>query len=230
MCRKSKICVLLGDDSSCWSKTGPLPPPDWFESQAFLFRDAVKMACGGEREKTLGVLRQIRDEEMREWFCVHGQNSGYFRSKKFPVELTRVSPDRLDPRRFPVKYERAVFERDHYTCRYCGLKVIAKEVMYAFEKIVGSEKFRTKGCNAVQHGCIHAFKPVADHVIPHHLGGRTDMGNLVTSCPACNYGKYNYTIEQLGISDPRERLPVASDWDGLRSLLPSLENLLKTKS
>ena len=220
MCRKSKICVLLGDAPSLWSTTVPLPPPNWFESQAFLFRDAVQCVYYGEIDKAVGVLHQIRDEEMRDWFCIHGQNSGYFRSKKFPVELPKVSADKLDPRRSPAKYERAVFERDHYTCRYCGLKVIAKEVMYAFEKIVGSEMFRTQGCNAVQHGCIHAFKPVADHVIPHHLGGRTDMDNLVTACPACNYGKYNYTIEQLGISDPRERSPIESNWDGLVSLLP----------
>lgn len=211
MCRKSKTCVLLGDDPACWNTTAPLPPPAWFESQAFLFRDAVRRVCSNELENALAILGKIRSEEMRDWFCVHGQNSGYFRSKKFPVELPRVASEQLDPRRSPAKFERAVFERDHYICRYCGLKVIAKEVMYALEKIVGVHMFRTQGCNDVQHGCIHAFKPVADHVIPHHLGGRTDLDNLVTSCPACNYGKYNYTIEQLGISDPRERLPLESD-------------------
>jgi hypothetical protein len=34
------------------------------------------------------------------------------------------------------------------------------------------------------------------------LGGRTDESNLVTSCWSCNYGKANYTVEQIGISNP----------------------------
>jgi hypothetical protein len=95
-------------------------------------------------------------------------------------------------------------------------------VLRAFEKVVGISEFRTQGTNAQQHGVIHAFKIVADHVVPHRRGGRTDLDNLVTSCPGCNYGKEAFTIEQLGISDPRDRRPVFSDWDGLTSLLPGL--------
>ncbi|HUW77243.1 MAG TPA: HNH endonuclease [Candidatus Nanopelagicaceae bacterium] len=41
-----------------------------------------------------------------------------------------------------------------------------------------------------------------DHVTPHRLGGRTDEANLVTSCWPCNYGKMEYTVEQIGIVDP----------------------------
>jgi hypothetical protein len=222
MCRKAKVCVLLGDNPSVWSSRIPLPPPDWFEGQAYLFRDAAQYAASGDTPAALEILHQIRDAEMRDWFCIHGQNSGYFRAKKFNIPVSRISSTPLDPRRSPAKFERAVFMRDSYTCRYCGLKVIAKEAMYAFEKLVGVAEFRTQGCNDVQHGCIHAFKPVADHVAPHHLGGRTDMNNLVTACPACNYGKYNYTVAQLGIDDPCERPPIETDWDGLLPLVAGL--------
>ena len=76
--------------------------------------------------------------------------------------------------------------------------------------------------NAAQHGVIHAFKIVADHVVPHNCGGRTDLDNLVTSCPGCNYGKEAFTLEQLGLEDPLARPPVCSGWDGLTSLIPGL--------
>lgn len=49
------------------------------------------------------------------------------------------------------------------------------------------------------------------------------MANLVTSCQSCNYGKYNYTLEQLGLDDPRIRPPSPfSDWTGLTEYVPLL--------
>jgi hypothetical protein len=115
-----------------------------------------------------------------------------------------------------------VFERDFYSCRYCGLKLVDKAVLVAFERAVGISVFCIRGTNAQQHGVVHAFKIVADHVVPHRRGGRTDLDNLVTACPGCNYGKEAFTLEQLGISDPRDRPPERNGWDGLRSLLPGL--------
>jgi HNH endonuclease len=74
-----------------------------------------------------------------------------------------------------------------------------------------------------EHGVIHAFKLVADHVVPHKLGGKTDIDNLVTACPACNYGKECYTLDQLGLEDPRDRDPKLGDWDGLTAFIPGLK-------
>src|SRR6185436_9980614 len=100
--------------------------------------------------------------------------------------------------------ERSVFQRDNYRCRYCGLRTLSKSFLKAFESAVGGTRFSaSKNDNRIDHGVVLAFKAVADHVVPRNLGGRTDSDNLVTACPSCNYGKYNYTIEQLGIDDPR---------------------------
>jgi len=115
-----------------------------------------------------------------------------------------------------------VFERDHYHCRYCGVPIVAKEPLRAFERAVGISVFRVLGTNAQQHGVIHAFKVVADHVVPHKLGGRTLPENLVTSCPGCNYGKENFTLEQLGLDNPWDRPPTTSGWDGLTPLVAGL--------
>ena len=71
-------------------------------------------------------------------------------------------------------------------------------------------------------GVVDAFKPVADHVVPHALAGRTAVDNVVTACGGCKYGKDDYTVEQIGIDDPRCRGPALTEWDGLRSFLPAL--------
>jgi 5-methylcytosine-specific restriction endonuclease McrA len=223
MCRKSKSCILLGDEPSAWDKSIPLPPPAWFDEQAFLFRDAAEKAANGERDEAVQILRRIRSDEMRVWFDEHGQMSGLHRIRRLGVSAPKVSPDTFDVLRSPARYEKLVFERDFYKCRYCGLRLIAKGVLTAFEKAVGISEFCTQGTNADQHGVIHAFKIVADHVVPYGSGGQTNPDNLVSSCPACNYGKYNYTLEQLGIDDPRDRPPVHCDWDGLTSLIDGLK-------
>lgn len=230
MCRKSNFCVLLGDQPSAWSQSVLLPLPTWFDEQALLFRDAAEKAANGERSEAIQILLRIRSDEMRAWFDEHVQMSGWHRVKRLSIPAPKVSPDKFDVVRSPARYERLVFERDFYKCRYCGLRLIAKEVLTAFEKAVGVSEFRTQGANAEQHGVIHAFKIVADHVVPYKSGGRTNPDNLVSSCPACNYGKYNYTLEQLGIDDPRDRPPVNSDWDGLTSLVDGLKrNQLKVQ-
>ncbi len=70
-------------------------------------------------------------------------------------------------------------------------------------------------------GVVHAFQPVADHVVPHALGPNRH-GQPRDWCGGCNYGKYHYTVEQIGIDDPRCRAPVMAEWGGFRALLPEL--------
>jgi hypothetical protein len=38
---------------------------------------------------------------------------------------------------------------------------------------------------------------------------------IVITCAACNYGRAQYTLEEVGLIDPRLREPVRSNWDGL---------------
>jgi hypothetical protein len=137
----------------------------------FVFRDAVHAAAEGATADALQILSTIRSDEMRHWFEEHREPSGRHRTIGLGVSREPVCCE-VDSLRSPAKYEKAVFERDHYTCRYCGLPVVAKEVLARFEKVVGIAAFRTIGTNAQQHGVIHAFKLVADYVIPHKLGGK----------------------------------------------------------
>jgi 5-methylcytosine-specific restriction endonuclease McrA len=69
-----------------------------------------------------------------------------------------ISSDKLKKSKF------IIFERDNFTCFYCGK-------------------------NSYQHNIILQI----DHVIPRNKYGEDTAENLVTSCSECNYGK-NYQI------------------------------------
>lgn len=113
---------------------------------------------------------------------------------------------------------RQLHERDGYHCRFCGIPVIRPEVrkraMAAYPSVVLWGR-----SNATQHAGFQALWAQYDHVVPHAHGGSNELENLVVTCAPCNFGKMSYTIEQLGLLDPRQFSPVKSTWDGLERLL-----------
>lgn len=214
---------MLGEDPSAWDRRVPLPPPTWFSDELVLFHAAAILAARGKLTAAIEVLGTMRSDEMREWLVEHGQVSGTRRVRGLKSAAPPAASE-FDPvRNAPRELQRRVFQRDSYTCRYCGLRQVSMEVLRAFERVVGATVFRTVGTNEQQHGVVHAFKIVADHVVPHSRGGRTDLDNLVSACPGCNYGKGSYTVGELAIRDPRERPPCGDDWDGMLALLPGLK-------
>ena len=54
-----------------------------------------------------------------------------------------------------------------------------------------------------------------DHLLPHARGGGSDLDNLLITCAPCNYARWNYTLAEVGLLDPRTRERVRSTWDGL---------------
>jgi hypothetical protein len=58
-----------------------------------------------------------------------------------------------------------------------------------------------------------------DHLLPDSRGGETTLENLVITCAPCNYGHHHFTLEEIGLIDPRtapahDRRGMDS-WDGL---------------
>src|SRR3989338_10720774 len=169
MCRGKKHCTELDPNPKLWDKNSPLIPPKWF------------------------------NDELRDWYCEHGQMSGRFRNEELKIETEKKNIS-LDPLRNPNKYQKEVFQRDHYTCQYCGIRVIPKEILITYSEFVGINLMGKT--NNERHGIVLAFRANADHVIPWTHGGRTNLENLVTSCWSCNFGKTGYTLEEIGINDP----------------------------
>jgi hypothetical protein len=221
MCRGLRTCSVLGNDPAKWSRECPLPPPAWFNQEMDKFAESVRSAVTGDLEHAKSLLMQIRSNDLREWYVEHGQNSGGFRqrilSKPKPVAL---APSALDPTRSPSEsLQRSVFRRDGFRCRYCGLRLVPPSAMKAFGDRMGPDLFQPTGTNRERHGVVLAFRACADHVLDWKHGGKTAIDNLVTACWSCNFGKYYFTLEQLGLDDPRARPAMATaDWDGLMSM------------
>lgn len=78
-----------------------------------------------------------------------------------------------------VKYSREnVFQRDDYTCVYCG----------------GAKQTGRKDCTI-------------DHVTPRSKGGEDSFENCVTSCFKCNQEKDDLTIKEWGREEPNPKRP-----------------------
>lgn len=203
MCKQSdrEFCEVLGVDVALWSKDCPLPKPAWLKESFKVLSDAIKLAEVGNIDSARTLLKDSSDLKMRAWFHLHAQNSGTWRYKAFRVPApTPIVP--LDTVKTFTKFEPTLFARDNFRCRYCSSDVLPKKVFKNLKSLVGEVALPLGRTNPTRSGFYLLFAATLDHVLPWSLGGRTDESNLVTCCWSCNYGKANYTVEQLGIRNP----------------------------
>ena len=229
MCKGTQTCTALGTDSTKWSREAPLPVPNFFEKAVEGFTIAVASLIDGNKEDSLVALKETNHKAVGEFFIEHGQQSAYFRvQNRLEIDKkNRIAKDLNNSPRLIPKVEKEVFERDSYRCRYCGLRIISKEVFTEYSRIVGSDNFSVERENSKRNGLTLGLRGVADHVEPYASGGETSIDNLVTSCYSCNFGKAGYTLEQIGIFDPRLKRPVNDGWSGLTEFLPALREMKK---
>lgn len=132
-------------------------------------------------------------------------------------------PERFQPKSPNAELRRAVIARDGHRCRFCGIPVIRKEVRDRWRRLQ-PEALRWGKINANCHPAFQCLWLQYDHLLPWTRGGRTDLDNLVIACAGCNFGRMNWTIEEVGLLDPRSS-PIApprqglEHWDGLERLL-----------
>ena len=221
MCRGQRSCTEIPNRTSM-HPLAPLPLPARFTAALSALHAGVRLAAAGDTPAAQTAFACFPDADTRTWGIEHGQISSKFRHR-LPGEPS-APPLRpgVGPRNVSAVLARAVYERDRYQCRYCGLPVIPREVLKAATAVVGPVAFGSGRRNEDQHGGALLSWAQLDHVVPWSQGGATDLANVVTSCWACNYGKHNYALEQIGVADPRNRPPAQKPWDGLVSLLPAL--------
>ncbi len=143
-----------------------------------------------------------------------GKNSPYVTINKIPSAhlLTKASA------RMPTKSEKEeLLKRDGFHCRFCGIPVIRSETRKLIHSLY-PEAVPWGRTNASQHAAFQCMWVQYDHVIPHSSGGTNDLENLVITCTACNFGKMEFTLGELGLVDPREFEPIKSSWDGLERI------------
>lgn len=203
MCKQgdAEFCSELGRESSSWSSDAPLKKPEWIKGSFELLVEAITYASAGKVDLARSILKNSRDLEMRTWYHVHAQNIAQWRFDTFKVKSPEpILP--LDPVTSLSKFESELFARDDFKCRYCNDPVIPKKVFEKAKSLIGSTDLPLGRTNLTRSGFYLMFVATLDHVTPWSLGGRTDESNLVASCWTCNYGKANFTVEQIGIRNP----------------------------
>lgn len=221
MCKQTDFpkCSELGDNVCEWSRDTPLAKPAWIEETFTDFGTALQEVINGNLESARSILKASRDHDLRIWFDVHAQNTGTWRYKALGKIASRQDLS-LDPVKSFSSLERGLFTRDNYRCRYCGSGIVPKRAFKEAQQMLGSNCLPLGRTNRERSGFYLMFAGTLDHVIPWSLGGRTDASNLVTSCWSCNYGKSNYTLEQLGLDHPLDREPVGDlAWTNLVEVL-----------
>jgi len=196
----------------------PLDPPPEIEIAADLLGAAADAALAGEPERAAALLQQANIASL--WAYADLAMNGPKSVKKSVTAsyLDRQSPNVGMP---SLTIQRSIFRRDGYRCRYCGCRVVHKEA-----RSVLTSHFPEaapwpggKGGDKLKHGAFYAINSVIDHVVPRSQGGDNSPENLVTACWPCNFHKEDYSLDDLGLSDPRLRPPVVDDWDGLERLV-----------
>ncbi len=180
------------------------------------------MAAHKQGELSLaGELFRLADNPVvREWTeSLWGKASPYINIREVSGASPTLKKDRRIPVRMPNAAERrALHERDGFHCRFCGIPLVRKEVRDRAKKLY-PEAVSWGNTNLSQHAAFQAMWLQYDHVVPHARGGDNSIENLILTCGPCNFAKWHYLCEELGIADPREREPVRSWWDGLERLL-----------
>jgi 5-methylcytosine-specific restriction endonuclease McrA len=146
---------------------------------------------------------------------IWGKKSPYVQFAAVDHSPTTVSKEIRKKPRMPLQaVKNALIERDGHHCRFCGIPVIRSEVRRRVTDAYPKLNIWGVG-NINQHAAFQTMWAQYDHVIPYTRGGSNEIDNLVVTCAPCNFGRMQYTLEEVGLVDPRTRAPVRSTWDGL---------------
>ena len=181
------------------------------------FRNACVLVEAGKLNEAESVLSNLDSDQLRQQFYATWKE--YDRLNALALKPLKDYPKikKVDKRMPPAAIVREVYERDFWACRWCGTPVIADKPIKAMHKQFPATFYKGT-TNDSMHGLMLSSRVSLDHVLPHSFGGTNGIENLVTSCWPCQFGRGNDLIERLGLSDPREREPIPTDWDGCSTL------------
>lgn len=145
----------------------------------------------------------------------------HYLRRRFVPDLPPATPE-AHGLKVSAEIKRAVVERDGFLCRYCSLPVVPATVRKVLAKEYPAD-VPWGNTNASQHAAFQALWLQYDHVTPLSRGGENSAENVVVTCAACNFMKWDWHLDELGLVDPREREPVMTSWDGLTRILGGKE-------
>jgi 5-methylcytosine-specific restriction endonuclease McrA len=202
----------------------PLPYPRHFDRAIDAFVVAVTTAYKGDVQTARRLMGEIADRDLVAWFHETAQHVGDIRyqllsqKKAYRKRGKKTDCDLGDTRKCNLA------KRDGHRCCYCGIRVIEPTILKKVQALIGRDvlpsKSNKKGSsNWDYHGVWITTVMTLDHIDPISTSGRDDDDNLATSCWACNFGKYDYTIKELDLDPPRTKQGTLDGWAGLRDIV-----------
>lgn len=189
--------------------------------QAALALDAAVTAhLQGDAAAAADRIHATNTPILREWIeSLWGKKSPYVKFRTVAGAPPHIPRSQRAEIRMPsILEKRALVERDGFHCRVCGIPLIRAEVR---EKMARAypKALPWGHSNTTQHAAFQALWLQYDHIVPHARGGLNKSDNMIIACAGCNYCRWHYTLEEVGLSDPRLREPVGSKWDGLERFI-----------
>lgn len=217
MTGKSHYMIEDNELRSCFCT----PIPEVFDVARFLDA-AVSAHMQGRRDLAEELFRLANNNAVWEWSdAVWRQGNQYIQYRHIPTSPPILPKEQRANTRMPTQADKIrVHERDGYHCRFCGMPVIRTEIR---QKIVSAypDVVSWGNSNVTQHAGFLVLWAQYDHILPHSRGGTNDFENIILTCSVCNYGRMGYTLEEVGLIDPRLREPNSSSWDGLERFIPT---------
>jgi len=204
------------------------PIPEIFEA-AKLLDSAVSAHLLGNSAAAEEAIRAADMPLIGEWIdsVWLGPRVAPYRALTKVSDLPTVLPkaNRFIPRDAPQAMKRALVARDGHHCRLCGIPLVRAAVRKKLTQLYPSAARWTGVRAAEQHRGLQVMWLQYDHVVVHSRGGETSMNNLVVTCPACNFGRDRFMLEEVRLRDPRSHIRRPNwkgwhTWDGLERMHP----------
>lgn len=114
-----------------------------------------------------------------------------------------------------VAAQREIFERDGWHCRSCGLPVVSPQARAHLSARHAALRWGKR--NSERHAGVFALMASLDHALPRSRGGSNAPDNLLTACWPCQFGRMDWTYDEVQMADPRTSAMHArlAGWKGL---------------
>ena len=186
---------------------------------ALILDQAANAHIAGQHGQAGDLIRAANVPELREWLESVWGKSPYIHYRSVPDQPVFVAVADRGNRRMPTTAEKKqVVERDGHHCRLCGIPVIRPEVRTALH-CAYPEALPWGRTNNDQHAAFQVMWLQYDHVVPHARGGTNEQANLIVACAACNFGRMNYTLAEVGFAPLGDLEVIRSGWDGLERVM-----------
>jgi hypothetical protein len=123
----------------------------------------------------------------------------------------------------PTAVKREVAARDGWRCRYCGLRLVSRDLIVGINARLGDAFVIDGSVERLMHPAAYLLRYTQDHMVPRSAGGTNEPSNVVAACGTCQFQKGDCTLDELGLANPFDRPPTVDGWDGLAGRFGRIE-------